>query len=324
MKTESSNKEEQKVPEFTVTPYIGFFDIYFRTNYRIQSALKQWHRDLGLLPTNRTDGCDCPLCTTVKYVDPVDPDPDPDWDNGDHFEVYLSNYQLEDGYRAVARFKGMRSYFIEDLMRDYFQYDEFFIKKVKYVFDFESKNQGYLEELITESIELKLNSTEYENIHVYVETCGIADSEPIIRLNIVITYPNSKTGIGVFRDTESETDQILDHIKFYTYDQEAILSKLTNQCMHITDSQMESLKKQLQDTTNMKDLRKIISRYIDDDSKCFKVHPLQSLFKIGIGDNSLGDVNLGDNPPSYDVKKVVFNTEPDIIPELEYYLPEYK
>jgi len=27
------------------------------------------------------------------------------------------------------------------------------------------------------------------------------------------------------------------------------------------------------------------------------------------------------NPPSYDNKKVVLNSEPDIIPELEYYLP---
>jgi len=313
METRSSSKNGQRVPEFTVTPYIGFFDIYFRTNYRIQSALAQWHRELGLLPTNRTDGCDCRLCKTVRFID-VHFEPD----MGDHFEVYLSHYQLEDGYRAVAKFKGMYSYFIEDLMRDHFQYDEFFIQKVKYVFDFESKNQEDLLELITKSIKIDLNSTIYENIHAYVETCEIADSEPIIRLNIVITYPNSKTGTGVFSDTESETDQILDQIKFYTYDQEAFLSKLTNQCMHITDSQMESLKKQLQDTTNMKDLRKIISRYIDDDSKCFKVHPLQSLFEKGIKNKQIVD-----NPPSYDVKKVVFNTEPNIIPELEYYLPEY-
>ncbi|MCD4735577.1 MAG: hypothetical protein K8R53_06005 [Bacteroidales bacterium] len=315
MEEKQSNKNGQKLPEFTVTPYIGFFDIYFRTNYRIQSALENWCNNLVVLPTNGTDECDCRLCTTEIFVDSY---PDPDIFS--HFEVYLSHYQLEDGYRAVARFKGMYSSFVEDLMRDHFQHDEFFIKKVQYVFDFESKKQEDLLELITESIKIDLNGTVYENIHTYVETCEIAESkEPIIRLNIVVNYPISKTELGVFRDTEFETNEILDCIKFCTFDQDAFLSALTNQCMQITDSQMESIKKQFQDTSNMKVLRKIISRYVNDDSQCFKAHPLQSLFEKGIPDK-----DLGENPPSYDTKMVVLNTEPDIIPELEYYLPEFK
>jgi len=252
MQNKQSNKNEQKVPEFTVTPNISFLDIYFRTNYRVQSALEGYCRNLVVLPTNRTDGCNCTLCQTVKYAD--QPDPDSDLDGFDDFEAYLSHYEPAKGYRAVARFNKMPSYFIEDLMRDDFEYDEFFIKKVQYVFDFKSKNQDELLEIITESIKIDLNSTVYENIHAYIETCEVADSnETIIRLNIVLSYPN-RTGIGSFRETILELNEILDCISFYVFDQDTFLSALTNQCMHITDSQMESLKKQIQDIANIMDL----------------------------------------------------------------------
>ena len=306
MKKNKSTKKEQKFPEFKITPYIGFFDVYFRTVDRVHLELEQWCNSAGLLPINRTDGCDCRLCTTEKFTDQ---------DSAKEYEVYLSRYQSDEGYSAVARFQRTHSNVIEDLLCCHFEYDEFFIKRVQYVFDFESKKPEDLLKSITGSIEVDFNSTVYENIHAYVETCEIAESkEPIIRLNIVVNYPNSKTGIGVFRDTESEANQILDHIKFCIFDQDIFSSALTNQCMQITDSQMVLIKKQLQDTANMNDLRKITSRYFD--SKCFKVHPLQSLFERGL----LGK-KFGNNPPSYDTKTVVLNTEPDIIPELEFYLP---
>jgi len=249
MQKKQSNKKGIKIPKFTVTPYVGFFDVYFRTPDRVHLELEQWCNNLSLLPTNRTDECHCRLCTTEKFTDQ---------DSAKEYEVYLSQYQQDEGYSAVARFKNTHSNVIEDLLCCHFEYDEFFIKRVQYVFDFESKKPEDLLELITGSIEIDLNSTVYGNIHAYVETCEIAESkESIIRLNIVVDYPHSKTGIGVFRDTESEADQILDHIKFCIFDQNTFFSALPNQCMQITESQMESLKEQLQEIANMNNLRKI-------------------------------------------------------------------
>jgi len=307
MNEKQSNKEEQKVPEFKVTPYIGFFDVYFRRYNRIYYELEQLPSYIDMLPTNRTDEYDCRLYTTLKFT------------GIDSVEDYLSRSQQEDGYNTFVRFKRTNFKFINGFLCDRFFDDEFFIKRIQYVFDFESKKPVDLLELITESIEIDFDSTVYENIQGYVEICENDDSkEPIIRLNIVLNYPN-ESGMGVFGYNEEETDRILDHVKFFILNQDVFLSTLTNQCMHITDSQMESLKKQLQDTTNMKDLREIISRYVDDYSQCFKDHQLQSLFETGIT-----ETDLGDNPPSYDTKMMVLNTKPNIIPELEYYLPDIK
>jgi len=273
MNKTQSNKNERKIPDFTVTSYIGFFDVYFRTFERVRYELDRWSDDYNgqfsrptkmsfIVSGNRLNECDCPLCSTEKYTA----------HNFDRdIEVYLSRYQSDEAYSAVARFKKIHSDMIEDLLFCHLEHEKFLIKRIQYVFDFESEKQEDLLELITKSIEIELNSTVYENIHAYVETCEIPNSEPIIRLNIIVNYPNSKTGIGVFRDTESEADQILDHIKFCTFNQNTFLEILMEKCMQFTNSQMESLKKQLQDTTSMKDLRKIISRYIDDDSQCFKV-----------------------------------------------------
>jgi|GEM_PF-2005746 len=308
------NKKGIKVPKFTATPYIEFFDVYFRTAIRVQCELAQWcitHNSMFPI-TKETDECncclykpDCRLCTTVKFTNPS---------SDEDFEVYLSNYHSDKGYRVVARFKKMHSIHIEDILSSHFVTDEFFIKRIKYVVDFESKKQKDLLELISESIDLKFNSTVFENIHAYVETCESAESkEPIVRLNIVANY-SDKMGTGKFIDTISEISNVLSHIRFSTFDQDVFLRTLMNKCMQITDSQMESLKKQLQDTKNINDLRKIASRYVD--SRCFKFHPLQSSFIKGV----IGK-KFGNNLPSYETKKVVFNTEPDIIPELEFYLP---
>jgi len=305
----NKNKRERKVPKFTVTPHIDFFDVYFKTFNRVRYELEQWYNNSCLLPTNRTDGCDCHSCTTQKFTNR---------DSVEEHEVYLSQDQQEEGYSAVARFKKMHSTIIEDFLCCQFEYDEFFIKRVKYVFDFESKKPDDLLDLITESIEISLNRTVYENIHAYVETCIVTKSkEPVIRLNIVVNYPINKIGIGEFKDTASDASMMLAHIKFCVFDQDIFLSALTNQCMQITDSQVESLKKQLQDTSNINDLRKITSRYVD--SNCFKVHPFHSLFG-----RVASQKEFKIDPPSYKTKKVVFNSDSDIIPELEYYLPEYK
>jgi len=302
MKKKQSNKTERKIPEFTVTPYIGFFDVYFRTVDGIHLALEQCCQKTILFPANRTDRCDCRLCTTMGFTGR---------DFDDEYEVYLSQYQQGKGYKAVARFKKTHPYIIDEFLYN-FELDEFPLKRVQYVIDFESQKQEDLLDLITESIEISHNRTLYQNIHAYVETCEIAESKgSIIRLNIVVNYHN-KT--GVFRETTLSLHNILTLIKFGVFDQDIFLSALTNRCVQITDSQVESLKKQLQDTTNINGLRKIISRYVDDDSQCFKVHPLQSLFEKSIDEHRY-------NPPSYDNKKVVLNSEPDIIPELEYYLP---
>jgi len=300
MKEKQINKKERKIPEFTVTPYVGFFDLYFRTVDGVHLALEQCCQKISLLPTNRTDECNCHLCTTMGFTGR---------DFDDEYEVYLSQYQQDKGYNAVARFKKTHPDVIDEFLHN-FELDEFPLKRVQYVIDFESQKQEDLLDLITESIEISLNRTICENIHAYVETCEIAESKgSIIRLNIVVNYLN-KT--GAFRKTTSSVYNILTDIKFSVFDQDIFLSELTNQCMQITDSQVESLKKQLQDTTNINGLRKIISRYVDD-SQCFKVHPLQSLFEKGIDEFKY-------NPPSYDNKMVVLNTDPDIIPELEYYL----
>jgi hypothetical protein len=247
------------------------------------------------------------ICRTCKFTDR---------DSAEKYEVYLSRCQQEDGYSAVARFKRTHSNIIEDLLCCHFEYDEFFIKRIQYVLDFESKRPEALLELITESIEIDLDSRIYENIHFYVETCEINESEvPIIRLNIVVDYPN-ETGLGVFRDTASEAIDILNGIKFYTFDQEAFLSTLTNKCMNFFDSQIELLKNQIQDITNMNDLRKIASRYVD--SQYIKFHPLQGLFEKAIRGKEVNN-----DPVRYIIKKVILNTEPDIIPELELYLLDY-
>lgn len=299
------------IPEFTVTPYIDSFDVHFRTVNRINYVMDMWSDDYNghfSLPAYRTDECDCRLCTIDKLTG---------HDSDRDIEVYLPQYQPDEGYGKVARFKKSHPSFIEDLLCADFQYDEFFIKQIKYVFDFESKKQGYLEELITESIELKINSTEFENVHVYVETCKTTESEePIIRLNVVANYPN-QMGTGVVIGTGSMATNIIKCISFCTFDQGAFLKALTEKCMHFTNFQMSSLVKQLQDASNMNDLRKITSRYVD--SKCLILHPLQVLFKQGVLAK-----DFGYDPPSYDNKTIILNTEPDIIPELEYYLPEYR
>ncbi len=307
MQKKQTNKTERKIPDFKVTTYIGFFDVYFRTFDNVHLELERWCNNFSLLPTTRTDDCDCRLCTTEKFT----------YRNSvKDYEVYLSRYQSDEDYSAVARFKKIHSDMIEDLLFCHLEHEEFLIKRIQYVFDFESEMQEDLLELITKSIEIELDSTVYENIHAYVEICEIPNSEPIIRLNIVVNYPNSKTEIGVFRDTESEADQILDHLKFCVFDQNTFFSALANQCMQITESQLESLKEQLQEIANMNGLRRVTSKYVD--SKCFKVHQLQSLFEKGIANKEIEN-----DPPSFDTKTVVLNTEPDIIPELEYSLPEY-
>ena len=176
MSKKKNTKKGIKVPEFTVKPYIDFFDVYFRTPDRVHLELEQLCNNFSLLPTNRTDECHCRLCTTEKFTDQ---------DSAKEYEVYLSQYQQDEGYNVVARFKKTHSNAIKDLF-GYFYGDEFFIKRVKYVFDFESKKPEDLLKLITESIEIDLNSTVYDDIHAYVETCEISESKgPIIRLNIV-------------------------------------------------------------------------------------------------------------------------------------------
>jgi len=267
------------VPEFTVTPYIGFFDVHFRTVDRITHVMGNWSDDYNgqfslpvntelILSANRMNECDCPLCTTEKFTA---------HDSDRDIEVYLPQCQSDEGYSKTARFKKSHPRFIQDLLCGDFEFDEFYIKRIQYVFDFESKKQGYLEELITESIELKFNSTGYENVHAYVETCKTTEPEEhIIRLNVVANYPN-QMGTGLVTDTESMETNIIKCINFCTFDQGAFLKALKEKCMHFTNFQMSSLVNQLQDASNMNDLRKITSRYVD--SKCLTVHPLQRLFK---------------------------------------------